>query len=601
MNAREHASNKTIPLTKWEGSVERETARMLREMHAFSLNQKSNSYLEPLCAELKRAKCQNFAVRVFSKIPETNFDFTLAHARFSTPSFIRPIHNDIIHTYGKCTSVNTCPANSIDIHARQNTRLIHWPLLRQNALHRAYRQQHENNLMRLSDSIFNNSRRPKNRTETALQEWQQKEWLNAILDAISPQFRQANSTFNSDKRGIPIEQNAAMRSLLEQSFKEEIGMKQELNSDWCVREMVKEANDAGPPATVQQTDVTERSAAAHKCYVLHSMDFGRVTTLRQRLVAMRTSGQVWYPFTTKQPIRILNRYVEQKNIRSVLHHRTSDEDSEIRFNKNKNNSDSRKAQDNLAISWMPSGVLNCATPGIRNNVRHLSVRGISPLEFRTNSEDQLATIALLQARLKSSLHPGNVITVTAFRNQEPKITIQMLHNRPFREGLEMKLELSQEWYERELLKDEMNPAPSVTAGQADTINLLTLDTYCNVIPFSYNDTNTFALSRFVTFARRAKGWNIEMLAIKAEINLEEALLLEHEDITHVAPRTITQVAKVLDLPVKKLMALAGLVPLDDRNFKAATLQFAARSESVTKLTDSERIAYEDFIKILKEG
>ena len=67
------------------------------------------------------------------------------------------------------------------------------------------------------------------------------------------------------------------------------------------------------------------------------------------------------------------------------------------------------------------------------------------------------------------------------------------------------------------------------------------------------------------------------------------------------PRTIHQIAQVLKLPERKLLELAGLVPVRDQRLKEASVRFTARSEPVEELRPEELEALEEYVKVLAES
>ena len=110
------------------------------------------------------------------------------------------------------------------------------------------------------------------------------------------------------------------------------------------------------------------------------------------------------------------------------------------------------------------------------------------------------------------------------------------------------------------------------------------------------------LGRLVEFARRAKGLSVEELAEKANVDLAEVVSIEQSEEFVPATRTVFELATALDLPPAKLLELAGLVEAKNPGeLKHAAIRFAAQSEPMEMLNETERHAFEEFVKVLVEG
>ena len=106
--------------------------------------------------------------------------------------------------------------------------------------------------------------------------------------------------------------------------------------------------------------------------------------------------------------------------------------------------------------------------------------------------------------------------------------------------------------------------------------------------------------RLIEFARRARGLSLERLAEKADIDLAELVALECDEDIAPTRRTVYQLAMLLQLDTTKLMVLAGLADAADPDLNQAALKFAARSEPTAKLSTAERVAFDEFVKVLIE-
>lgn len=114
----------------------------------------------------------------------------------------------------------------------------------------------------------------------------------------------------------------------------------------------------------------------------------------------------------------------------------------------------------------------------------------------------------------------------------------------------------------------------------------------NVIPFKH------AFVRFVQLARRERELTLDQFAGKAGVDLVELLMIEKDEQYTPATRTVHRIAAFLKIPEKRLMALAGLLPVKDAQFQTAALRFSANSEPVEKLSREEHAALEEYVKFL---
>ena len=109
-----------------------------------------------------------------------------------------------------------------------------------------------------------------------------------------------------------------------------------------------------------------------------------------------------------------------------------------------------------------------------------------------------------------------------------------------------------------------------------------------------------AFGKFVSLMRRRRGYTMERLAEVADLDASELLVIE-DDVHYVPePRTVFKLAQTFDVSQQRLMQLAGLAAANDAGFRKEAVRFAARSESVQKLTAEETSALEAFIAILSE-
>jgi len=119
-------------------------------------------------------------------------------------------------------------------------------------------------------------------------------------------------------------------------------------------------------------------------------------------------------------------------------------------------------------------------------------------------------------------------------------------------------------------------------------------------PEHFGDETRFALQRFVGLSRRSMNLSVEKLAERADIDLSELITLE-TDVHHLPePRTLYQLAQVFNVSQSKLMELSGLTQPKDVHYLEEAVRYAARSESIAKLTAEEQAALDGLISVLSE-
>jgi len=114
-------------------------------------------------------------------------------------------------------------------------------------------------------------------------------------------------------------------------------------------------------------------------------------------------------------------------------------------------------------------------------------------------------------------------------------------------------------------------------------------------------TEGLALAKLVELRRRQRGLSTLDLATQAGVDLEEVVSIEQGGVSVLEPRTVHQIARVLSLPERRLLELAGLAEAHDRHVREATVRFTARSEPIEALRPEELEALEEFVKVLVES
>jgi len=109
-----------------------------------------------------------------------------------------------------------------------------------------------------------------------------------------------------------------------------------------------------------------------------------------------------------------------------------------------------------------------------------------------------------------------------------------------------------------------------------------------------------AFGRFVRLMRRGRKQTLEKLAEDADIDITELVEIEEDSHYTPEPRTVYQLASYFAIPSAKMMQLAGLSQQRDSHLVSEAIRFAARSEKVTDLNETERSALDAFVAVLSE-
>lgn len=109
-----------------------------------------------------------------------------------------------------------------------------------------------------------------------------------------------------------------------------------------------------------------------------------------------------------------------------------------------------------------------------------------------------------------------------------------------------------------------------------------------------------AFGRFVELMRRKRGWTIQELAEKADIDVGELLIIEKNPQHEAELSTVHGLAKTLEVPAKRLIRMAGLAEERSSTLLEASLRFAASTESTAPLSHDEEIALQTYLKVVLE-
>jgi transcriptional regulator with XRE-family HTH domain len=161
----------------------------------------------------------------------------------------------------------------------------------------------------------------------------------------------------------------------------------------------------------------------------------------------------------------------------------------------------------------------------------------------------------------------------------------------------MKIDFTKDWCVR-MAQMEMDAGTDMEIGATPEAAITGARAH-DVPPEAATEAN-FAFGRFVRLMRRNRRQTLEHLADEAEVEITELVEIEGDNHHKPEPRTVYQLAKHFDVPMNKLMQLAGLSAPKDTQLSEAAIRFAARSETVEELNDIERAALEAFVSVLSE-
>ena len=158
----------------------------------------------------------------------------------------------------------------------------------------------------------------------------------------------------------------------------------------------------------------------------------------------------------------------------------------------------------------------------------------------------------------------------------------------------MALERNKEWW-MERARREGGVAVSAGALALDPAP----DERASMGQVALGEETRIPFGRFVNLMRRLRGYSLERLADAADLDVSELLAIE-DDVHHAPePRTVFMLARTFDVSQPRLMQLAGLAA-NDAGFRQEAVRFAARSESLERLTPEESSALEAFVAVLSE-
>ena len=158
----------------------------------------------------------------------------------------------------------------------------------------------------------------------------------------------------------------------------------------------------------------------------------------------------------------------------------------------------------------------------------------------------------------------------------------------------MKLELTKEWFEKNLPHDN----PEVGAGA----HVQNDDQQCGPEePISHREdefVEAYAFGALVQLLRRDHKLTVDQLASAVQVAAPELISIEFDPKYVPKPRTVFQLSKYFGLPDRPLMKLANVTTVHSDRLRDAAVRFAASSSKVMELSREERAALTEFVHFL---
>ena len=156
----------------------------------------------------------------------------------------------------------------------------------------------------------------------------------------------------------------------------------------------------------------------------------------------------------------------------------------------------------------------------------------------------------------------------------------------------MRIVRSKEWW---LAKARSEGSSEVGAG----LHSLVPQMSTTASPAASEETRV-AFGKFINLMRRQRRLSVEKLAQVADVDVADVVNIE-DDLNYLPDaRTVYRLAETFSVPQQHLMQLAGLAVTPDESFREQAVRFAARSESMQKLSPEESAALAAFVSILSK-
>lgn len=109
----------------------------------------------------------------------------------------------------------------------------------------------------------------------------------------------------------------------------------------------------------------------------------------------------------------------------------------------------------------------------------------------------------------------------------------------------------------------------------------------------------YAFHLLMQMLRRKEKLTVDELAAKADIDRDEVIAMERNPGYRPSPLTLHKLSRFYRIPERRILVLAGAVKDTPRDIREQASRFAAQSESFADLTDEEKRALDEFIKVMR--
>lgn len=158
----------------------------------------------------------------------------------------------------------------------------------------------------------------------------------------------------------------------------------------------------------------------------------------------------------------------------------------------------------------------------------------------------------------------------------------------------MKLELTKEWFEKNLPHDN----PEVGAGTPAQIEHPQYESDESNSHREDEFVEAYAFGSLVQLLRRDRKLTVDELAAAVHVAVPELISIEFDPKYVPKPRTVFQLSNYFGLPDRPLMKLANVTTVHSDRLRDAAVRFAANSSKVMELSREERAALAEFVGFL---
>jgi transcriptional regulator with XRE-family HTH domain len=160
----------------------------------------------------------------------------------------------------------------------------------------------------------------------------------------------------------------------------------------------------------------------------------------------------------------------------------------------------------------------------------------------------------------------------------------------------MNFDTMRDWLARKLAKNDDTGA----AAGGTSLEELRRDAEARTVTPTVLAEVPTEIGKVVRFVREQRGWTREELAELADVDEGEIVRIETTVGHQLAPRTVVNLATVCGFSTFRFQQFANHVVMRDERSELAELKFAARSRSVSEVTQEELHAVSALVAVLSE-